>query len=357
MNDASSGCDVVVVGAGFAGLAAADALSRDGAAVVVLEARNRVGGRAHSTSAGTGMVDLGATWFWPDEPLTRSLAEHLGVPPYPQHLAGDAVFESDHTGRRRLDGNPIDVPSFRFVGGAQSLAERLADRLPPGTVRLDEPVSAVAAAPDGVRVDARSGSLRARHVILALPPALAVEQIKITPGLPDDLCLTAAATAVWMGGTVKAVAVYDHTFWRGEQLSGSAISHTGPFREFHDHSGPGGSPAAIFGFAMAEDFKGAQATSVGKAFTAQLERLFGPGAGQPRQTHVCDWSRERYTVPQHPSAFASAASFGAPVLRQPIHDRIHLASTETASAYAGHIEGALRSGAEAAVQVRRLARG
>jgi monoamine oxidase len=72
---------VVVVGAGFAGLGAARTLADAGVEVVVLEARDRIGGRAHSWDLGGGvMVDLGAAWLqqWDTNPLAR-LAERLGV--------------------------------------------------------------------------------------------------------------------------------------------------------------------------------------------------------------------------------------------------------------------------------------
>ncbi len=55
--------DFVVVGAGVAGLAAARELGRKGARVVVLEARNRIGGRIHTDTVGGQIVDLGAAWI------------------------------------------------------------------------------------------------------------------------------------------------------------------------------------------------------------------------------------------------------------------------------------------------------
>ncbi|HTU61223.1 MAG TPA: FAD-dependent oxidoreductase, partial [Polyangiales bacterium] len=52
--------DVLILGAGIAGLAAARALSERGVRCVVLEARDRIGGRIHSLQLDTGVVELGA---------------------------------------------------------------------------------------------------------------------------------------------------------------------------------------------------------------------------------------------------------------------------------------------------------
>jgi monoamine oxidase len=345
--------DVVVIGAGTAGLAAANLLSGAGRSVTVLEARDRVGGRAHTVATPHGPVDLGASWFWPGERLVGSLAAELGLGTFAQHLAGDAVFEPVGTGPQRLAGNPIDVPSGRFVRGAQELCRRLADRLPVGVLRLEEPVSAVTLTGPGVRVEHRSGVLTAADVVLAVPPPLAVEQIRFVPPLPEGVRSSAESIAVWMGGTVKAVAVFEHPFWRAVGMSGSAVSHQGPFQELHDHSGPDGAPAAIFGFAPADRFAGIGTPEVAAAFGAQLVRLFGPAAEDPLHVHVTDWSRERFTTPRTPARHATSAGFGAPALQIPVGGRIHWASTETATTHAGHLEGALDAGMAAARAILR----
>lgn len=347
--------DVVIVGAGMAGLTAATMLTAAGSRVAVLEARDRVGGRLLSSAAGSGAVDLGATWFWPNESLIRSLADDLDVATFSQDLTGDALFDVDQRGPQRLDGNPLDVPSSRFVDGAQALARRLTGQLPPGTLRVADPVSSVRVDRDGVVVEADSGAVAAAHVVLALPPALAAEQIAFEPALPAPIRDLAESTGVWMGGVVKAVAVYDRPFWRDTGLSGSAMSHVGPFRELHDHSGPQG-PFAVFGFAPSAQFAGAQPEQIGHAFAQQLIRLFGPVAGSPR-IHVIDWSQERYTSPAAPSPRASTNPYGHPLFQQPVAGRIHWASTETATDFAGHIEGAIRAGAHAARTITRLAAG
>ena len=342
------------MGAGITGLTAADALVAAGASVTVLEARERLGGRALSIPVAEGTVDLGPSWFWPDEPLTHALVGDLGLRAFPQHIEGDALFEADARGPQRIDGNPIDMPAYRLADGVQALAERLAHRIGPNSVMLGEPVSAITVMDDGVEVHARSATARATQVVVALPPALAVEQIAFAPDLPTDLRAAAQGTAVWMGAMVKAVAVYDEAFWRSESLAGSAISYAGPFREFHDHSGPHGMPAAIFGFAPAEQFPSATPDGIAAEFVHHLARLFGPAAAQPTQVHALDWSREGRTMPRVPLWAGPMSGFGAPIFQAPVAGRIHLASTETATAYAGHIEGAVRAGSDVARRVRAL---
>lgn len=336
--------EVAIVGAGIAGLSAAAALARRDVDVVVLEARDRVGGRLLSVTDADATVDLGATWFWPDEPTVHRLAVDLGLTTFPQYRTGDALFERDGTTVERLDGNPLDGLSARFTAGSQALAARLADSLAPGVLRLSNAVSTVTVSEHGVHLGAAAGTVVADAVVLALPPALAAARLSFDPPLPPELRDAASGTAVWMGDVVKAVAVFDEPFWRSTGLSGSAMSHAGPFGEFHDHCGPDGQGAALFAFAAAAHVAHLDQDGIDGVFRQQLVRLFGVTAAQVRATHVVDWSREPHTSPSDPAAGASTRTYGAPVFQKPVHDRVYWASTETATAYAGHIEGAVRAG-------------
>ena len=338
-----SDTEVAIVGAGISGLAAAAALVDAGHGVEVYESRDRVGGRLLSTGGAPGL-DLGATWFWPSERRVASLIAELGTEVHAHHLAGDAVYHAPE-GARRLDGNPIDVPSGRFSAGAQQLAVALAERLPHGVLHLGCPVEAIHHG-EGVTVRHGGGTTAAQHVVLALPPALAMHRIAFEPGLPERIASLAAATPVWMGAMAKVVVRYEHAFWRDIGLAGSAISHLGPMREIHDMSGPDGSPAALFGFVP---LTGASPLPDDQAVVDQLTELFGPGAASPLEITIKDWRTDPDTSPPGVGALQAYQTYGHPLFQEPAWDgRLHWASTETATDAPGHIEGALAA-AERAV--------
>jgi monoamine oxidase len=84
--------DVVVVGGGLAGLRAAGLLAGVGARVVVLEARDRVGGRTLSQPLGGGTIDLGGQWIGPRQTRIAGLARELGVPTFRQYAQGRKIL-------------------------------------------------------------------------------------------------------------------------------------------------------------------------------------------------------------------------------------------------------------------------
>ncbi|CAM5330643.1 flavin monoamine oxidase family protein [Streptomyces antimycoticus] len=344
----STSRSVVVIGAGASGLAAASTLTQAGHDVVVLEARERIGGRLLSAPATPeGSLDLGATWFWDDERHVRALLADSALGSFPQHTTGDAVYQ-DASGVQRLAGNPIDARANRFTTSAASLTDVLAASLPSGTLRLGTPVTAIRTTPSGISVRTPDSVIEAEHVVLAVPPSLALDRIDFGGQLAADLVRVAEQTPVWMGAVVKVVAEYPEAFWRRDGLAGAAFSRTGPLQEIHDMSGPDGQPAALFGFAHPSTARNG-GSDFRAAVTGHLTQLFGPQAAQPLALHVQDWSAEQWTSPAQVAQLGDYSLFGHRLYQRPALDgRLHWASTETARSYAGHIDGALLGGERAA---------
>ena len=138
--------DVVVVGAGLAGLVAARELDAAGASVVVLEARDRVGGRTLNEPIGDGkVVEVGGQWIGPTQHRLAALARDLGVETFPTYDEGENLLELGGRLRRYRGAIPRINPLVLLdVAQAQRKLERLVRRVPldapwrtPGAERLD----------------------------------------------------------------------------------------------------------------------------------------------------------------------------------------------------------------------------
>jgi len=87
------GYDAVIVGAGYAGLAAARRLMLAGKSVIVLEAQDRVGGRTLNESIGGGAItELGAGYVGPTQDELLKLAQNYGVETFPVFNCGNNVY-------------------------------------------------------------------------------------------------------------------------------------------------------------------------------------------------------------------------------------------------------------------------
>ena len=110
--------DVVVIGAGLSGLQAAYTAQQAGLSTVVLEARDRVGGKVWTVplASGRGSVDLGAAWINDSlQPRIWAYAQRFGLKVVKQRLEGQAVIQVDPNSRSEFPfGTTPDVSSTQF---------------------------------------------------------------------------------------------------------------------------------------------------------------------------------------------------------------------------------------------------
>jgi monoamine oxidase len=124
--------DVVVVGAGLAGIAAARSVERGGASVVLVEARERVGGRLESVEIDDGKwVDVGGQWIGPTQDRVEALARALGHETFPTYARGENVLELGGKLTRYTGTIPRLGPHvLADVGQAMLRLDRMASKVP-----------------------------------------------------------------------------------------------------------------------------------------------------------------------------------------------------------------------------------
>lgn len=299
--------DIIIAGGGLSGLYAAWLLERQGIRnYVILEAREAPGGRIRSFQSTelAGGIDLGPTWYWPDfQPELDLLIRELGLDSFPQHENGDMIIERA-TGEEplRLPGYVTTPASMRLQGGMSALIAALASGINADAVIAGIQVRRIRKCEQYVEVDCEdndgvTNTWRAHHVLLAIPPRLAAENISFSPALPYALSDSWRSTATWMAPHAKYIALYDRPFWREQGLSGEARSAIGVLGEIHDASMPGGA-AALFGFfRLPPGVRSRMPDDVMRTHCrAQMGRIFGPGASSPIADVIQDWAREPFTA-------------------------------------------------------------
>jgi monoamine oxidase len=397
---------VVVVGAGLAGLAAADALRTGGVEVTVLEARDRVGGRVWSVPFAGSVVERGAEFILPQNTTVESLAARFDLPlvrkgtPYGRReprgaeaVPGtelEAVFDRIAAGeatpgaetvaeaieglaleprmaaliRARIEvsmGHPADdlrsevlgegaatfgeFDSYTIRGGNAELARALARELG-GAIHLSSPVRRLRWGDQGVTVGTDAGELAADAAVIALPTA-PLSEISFEPPLRGP---TAEALAsVRYGQNAKLFVAL-----RAPSPPSAIMSVRRRFWSYTQLD-PNGDPAP-FVTAYTGTMGAVEALADSAAPTRWIEELaalrpeleLNPEAALLSTWHDDPWVRGSY----------SARSLSSPLrdteLSKPIGP-LYLAGEHTAGDWHGLMEGALRSGKRAARQVLQAA--
>jgi len=213
--------DVIVIGAGVAGLSTARELTDGGKKVVVVEARDRIGGRMFTDHTSMSVpIEYGCNVIHGETASTWDLVRKGGLKTHHLTIVAGREQQSDPWKRSvRQDGGlfgqpegeiPPEYKNYRVIGGYNQVLAPLADKL---SIQLNTVVKRVEYSPTGVTVNAeqqgRQVTYKARAVVVAIPvPVLAADSIEFSPPLPQ--AKVDAFKAIPQPPTSKVLLEFDH---------------------------------------------------------------------------------------------------------------------------------------------------
>lgn len=406
--------DCIVVGAGVAGLVAARALHDSGAAVVVLEARERIGGRLYTDHSLGAPIDLGASWIHgiDGNPLALFAAAR-GLELVPTRFESSRLFDergtvvdaaaaesryaelleaavgalgSDeagpsldaalgaaigddpamrwlHTRTAMIGAADPDVLSIRTaledgsMEGDQVILRAgysaLAERLAEGLeVRRGVVVTQIEHGAEGVTLRTSGGTFEADRVLLTVPlGVLKSGMIAIDPPLPPRWL--GAISRLGMGLLDRVVMRFAEAFWGDVEFLARARSSLEVGTSFWSLVPYTGQPlleAFTAGRAALAMELGPDSAAVAQAREA-LAGMLGMDVPSPLTVVVSRWQADPFSRGAYSYLAAGASASDHDQLAEPPFERLMLAGEATHRKWAGTVHGAWLSGQRAASQL------
>jgi monoamine oxidase len=262
-----------------------------------------------------------------------------------------ASGDETHPGTFERNFNTRDgAQMFRFKGSTSALVEKMASELG-RRLLLRHPVRRIVQNGSGVRVETGKLSVRAKRVVVAVPPALAarIDYRPLVPFQRDQL-----TQRMGQGTLTKVSARYETPFWRDAGYTGTALSTRGFVSATFDGSPPDGGPGVVFGFVggdKAREYERLSKRERRARILGEFAEFWGSEAERPQEFWDTRWPAQRWNR-GGPVGIHGAGSLVAngSALREPV-GRIHWAGTETSTYWNGYMDGAVRSGERAAKEV------
>ncbi|WP_295846277.1 NAD(P)/FAD-dependent oxidoreductase [Tardiphaga sp.] len=412
MTKLPSEVDVAIIGAGAAGLGAAHALKDSGLSVIVLEARDRIGGRAHTVLAAPGIpFDMGCGWLHSaDRNSFVAIAQRLGFEinkarapwregsyettfPKADRIdffgAIDAFYDRAEAAAERDDDAPassclepgnrwnpmIDAVST-YINGVELDRVSLHDmdayedteinwRLPAGygalisaygapcPVSRDTQVTLIDHAGARVKIETSRGTLSAAKVIVTVPSnLLASESIRFSPALPAKVD---AARGLPLGTNNKVMLALD---------GAGDLPNDAGLRGATDRVGVGSYQIRPFGYPCIEGFFGggfareledAGDGALGAQAIEEVVALLGSSyRGRLRPLAESRWGHDAFAQGAYSAAMPGHAEARA-VLAAPVDGRLFFAGEATSAHFFSTAHGARDSGERAAEEILEAA--
>ena len=349
--------EVIIIGAGLSGLLTAKLAKEAGCKVIILEARDRIGGRIQTIKGpGEAPVEMGATWFHPQHLAVKRLLEELQMQSFEQKMRGITFYEAGPQAGAQAMQLPPQPPSYRIAGGTSSLLERIARFIEPQEIHFNCTVSSITFDKSRVSVKTSTGTFEGDQVIGCLPPHLIKQTIQFEPPLPQQLAAVMNQTHTWMRDSTKIALTFEKPFWRAHNFSGVVFSNLGPVQEFYDHSNYEDDHFALCGF-LHPQFQDLSKEARKAKILQQLQACLGPEVLNFTAYHEMHWSTEPLTTEQKPNQLVPHQNNGHSIYRNTFYDgRLILAGSETAVSYPGYMDGAITAAKEAFQKIKTQAK-
>jgi len=340
--------DLLIIGAGLTGLTLAYRLRSSGLNVRILEARNRLGGRIHTTTPAEKLPhqEMGATWLHRPHIQLQALLQELNLKLFEQVVGPHAIYEQSRSAPAQLVQLPPNPePSHRIQGGTSRLIKSLAAQVPEHWIQLGVQVRSIE--DKGAQVEVvlvgEKAHLSAKQVVSTLPPNLFAQTVSCLPSLPEALLSACAKTHTWMGESIKVSIAYREPFLRKPNTSGTIFSNAGPLTELYDHAPVEDDAFALMGF-MNGALAGLSKEERRTLTIAQLQKFYGPQAADVLAYNEVVWRDEPYTFDASTQGMVPHQNNGHPIYRQGYWSKkLYLGGSETASSHPGYMEGAVAS--------------